>query len=139
MIEITLHENPVAWAAPKLGRGHAYDPKEADKRAIRYLIRQQYTGDIITGYTVIWMDLHFEPPASASKKQRALMLSGHIIPTSRDCTNCQKLYEDCLKKIVIDDDRKVKRITSDKAFAEKGKVVIKIYTLEEYFKHANCN
>ena len=132
-IEITLHENPVAWAAPKLGRGHTYDPKEADKRAIRYLIKQQYTGEIITSYTVIEIYLYFEPPASASKKQRTLMLSGDIIPTSKDCTNCQKLYEDCLKKIVIDDDRKVKRITSDKAFAEKGKVIIKVYTLEEFF------
>lgn len=62
------------------------------------------------------------------------MLQGEIIPTHVDCTNCQKFSEDCLKGIVITDDRNVAKISSEKLYADKGKILIKVWTLEEYLK-----
>lgn len=59
------------------------------------------------------------------------MLKGEILPTSCDCTNLQKLYEDCLKGIVIKDDRKVAKIFSEKVYGEKEGVFIQILTLKE--------
>lgn len=62
------------------------------------------------------------------------MLDGEILPTNCDCTNLQKFYEDCLKNIVIKDDRYVVKITSEKLYRDKGCIFMKIYTLDEYRK-----
>lgn len=98
MIKIELDETPIPWTAPKLGRYCTYDPRQADKRAIRYLISQQYTAEPLDCYVRINCIFIFPIPKSASKKQREAMLRHEIIPTKCDCTNLQKLYEDCLKK-----------------------------------------
>jgi Holliday junction resolvase RusA-like endonuclease len=132
MITITIPLDPVPWTAARLSRGRCYDPKEKDKRAARWHVKDQYRGDLLQGYFSIFFDFVFEPPKSASKKRREAMLCGLIIPTKGDCTNYQKLYEDCLKKIVIEDDRNVEVIGSRKLYGEKGMVIIKILTRNEY-------
>ena len=132
MIVITIPLDPVPWAVPRLSRGHCYDPREKDKRAIRWLIKQQYAAEPIKDYVSLFFEFVFKPPASASKKRRIQMLDGDIIPTKGDCTNYQKLYEDCLKKIVITDDRNVEVIGSRKLYGEKGQVTIKILNRDEY-------
>jgi len=132
MITITIPLDPVPWAAPRLSRGRCYDPKEKDKRAARWHVKDQYRMAPIQDYVVLCFIFIFEPPKSASKKRRLDMLAGLIIPTKGDCTNYQKLYEDCLKKIVIEDDRNVEIIGSRKLYGEKGSVVINILTRNEY-------
>ena len=129
MVNVQIHIpfEPVSWAAPRLGRGHAYDPREKDKRAARYLIREQYTGPILKGVCLIWFRFTCSMPKSASKAKRAAMLAGEIIPTKRDVTNMQKLYEDCLKGIVIKDDRQVQTIFAQKIYGEKPSVYIGVY------------
>lgn len=127
MISIKLDEVPVTWVAPKFGRGRAYDPKEAEKRATRFLIRQQYNGPLLDCIVRINLVFLIKIPKSASKKKRAEMLRHDIIPTKKDCTNLQKYYEDCLKKIVIKDDRNVEYISSLKLYAEKDGVLITIH------------
>jgi Holliday junction resolvase RusA-like endonuclease len=69
----------------------------------------------------------FPFPKSASKAKKEKMKAGEIIPTKCDCTNLQKLYEDCLKGIVITDDRNVVYVSSFKLYGEKGRVQIKVY------------
>lgn len=132
MITIEIPWEPTSWLAPKKGRFTFYDPREAEKRAARFIVSEQYKDPPLTGYTVIFLTFSFKIPDKTSKKKRAEMLSGLIIPTKKDCTNMQKLYEDCLRKIVIDDDRNVAKIFSEKLYAEKDNVLIKVYTLEEY-------
>jgi Holliday junction resolvase RusA-like endonuclease len=132
MIELNLPVIPVPWAAPVRSRGAFYDIRDANKRCAKFYIKQQYSAIPIEDYTVLEFTFTFPLPPSASKKKRAQMLAGEIIPTKCDCTNLQKLYEDCLKKIVIDDDRKVAKIFSEKLYGEKEGVKINIYTLEEY-------
>ena len=125
LIEIPF--DPVAWAAPKLGRGWAYDPREKDKRAIRFLIGEQYPhAGLLEGYIQLKFKFICQPPKSASNKNKLLMLSGEIVPTKSDLTNYQKLYEDCLKGIIFKDDRNVEIISSQKLYGEKGKVLIEI-------------
>ena len=132
MFIIEIPFDPVPWSAPRLARGHAYDPKEKDKRAIRYLVKQQYDKPPMKGFVALTMCFAYPMPKSASKKKREAMLAGHIIPTKSDCTNCQKLYEDCLKNIVFEDDRNVALISSMKLYSEKGQVIIKVWPLEEF-------
>ena len=130
MLEFNLHIpfDPVPWTAPRLSKHRCYDPREKDKRAIRFLIREQYTGPLITNRCALIFHYYFAPPKSASAKKKAAMLRGEIIPTKCDCTNLQKLYEDCLKGIVIEDDRIVECVFSAKKYAPKGEVRIQVLT-----------
>lgn len=125
-IGIEIPFEPVPWAAPKLGRGRVYDPRERDKRCIRYLVREQYCGPVLEGIFSLHFKFTFPIPPSTSKKRRENMLLGRIIPTRCDCTNLQKLYEDCLKDIVIKDDRHVEYTCSRKFYGEKPSVTILI-------------
>ena len=137
MIELRIPLPPTPWSAPRISRYGAYDIKEKDKRAVRYLIAEQYQSALLTSHTALKFLFEFKPPVSVSKTKRAAMLAGEYLPVP-DCTNLQKLYEDCLQGIVIDDDRKVAEISSKKLYAEKDCVTIKVYTLEEY-KNENSN
>lgn len=133
MIQIVIPFDPVPWAAPKLGRsGYAYDIREKDKRAIRYLIRQQYNKEPLKGPIGLSFEFFFSIPKSFSKKKTEDALADRIVPTKCDCTNLQKLYEDCLKNIVIEDDRNVFTILSQKRYAQKPAVIIEVYSKGEY-------
>jgi Holliday junction resolvase RusA-like endonuclease len=132
MLLFEIPWEPQSWQAPRLGKYTTYDPKEAEKRSVRFLIREAYKGIPLEEYVVIFMRFVFSMPQSASRIKRAQMIAGDLIPTRKDCTNCQKLYEDCLKKIVISDDRLVAKIFSEKLYGEKDRVIIKVLTLQEY-------
>jgi Holliday junction resolvase RusA-like endonuclease len=132
MFVFEIPYEPVAWSAPKLSRTHCYDPKEADKRAIRFLIKQQYKDKLLTCRVLVAIQFRFPIPKSASKGKKQAMLKGDIIPTKRDTSNCFKLYEDCLKKIVIEDDRNVEFICARKFYAERASVLIKVVPESEY-------
>ena len=127
IVKIHIPFEPVPWAAPKIGRGHTYDPREADKRAVRYLIAEQYSGPLLDCPMLISFSFVCSIPKTASKKKREAMLSGELVPVKGDLTNFQKLYEDCLKGIVIKDDRKVSIIFAKKMYGEKPSVSIGVY------------
>ena len=127
MITIVIPYQPVAWAAPRLSKHNVYDPREKDKRAIRYLVKQQYNGSPLAGNIFLRMIFTFEIPKSTSKAKKIKMLKGDIIPTKCDCTNLQKLYEYCIKNILFADDRNVKMIISSKKYGESGKVEIFVF------------
>ena len=136
MISLELNEIPVPWAAPRLTKKGRYSPRCKDKAWTQWVIRGLYTGKPIEGYIVLDLTFIEPPPASASKKTRALMLSGKIFPTRCDVSNMTKHYEDCLKNILFQDDRYVVKNISSKLYGEKGRVIINVYPLEEY---ENCN
>lgn len=126
MIHVKLDLDPVPWAAPHLSRGRAYDKREADKRAARFLIREQYEGPLLEGPVRLNFIFTFSIPKSYSAKKRKQVLNHELIPTKCDCTNLQKLYEDCLKGIVFKDDRYVEYVSSYKTFGEKSSIEINI-------------
>jgi Holliday junction resolvase RusA-like endonuclease len=98
----------------------------------QWLIKNSFKGIRLDGFVVLEL-LFLEPvPASASKKDKALMLAGEIIPTRCDNTNMQKFCEDCLKDIVFQDDRYVAKNISSKLYGDKGKTLVKVWTLSEY-------
>ena len=59
------------------------------------------------------------------------MLDRRVLPTTPDTTNMQKLYEDCLQDIVIENDSRCNKITSVRYYAEKPGVIIILRTWEE--------
>ena len=133
MITFSLKKDPVSWSAALISRGRAYNPKHKEKTEFRNHISSLYLPEI-SGYCVVELEFVFTPPKSAPKKTRKLMLAGEIYPTCKDCTNCQKFMEDCLKDIVMDDDRYVVRISSSKRYGEEAEILIKLYGIQEYKK-----
>lgn len=131
MFIVEIPYEPVPWSPSRVSKFGTYDPKEKDKRAIRYLIRQNFHEPIMEGYVHVVLMFGFSVPKSASKKKRAQMLAGEIIPTRCDCTNLQKLLEDCLKGIVFKDDRMVESISSKKMYSHKPFMMALVYTNEE--------
>lgn len=136
MITLDIPFPPISWTPSRICRNISYNPKHKEKQALMQLIATMYRAMVINEYVVLDFTFNFLPPKSASKKDRQAMLEGLIIPTRCDCTNLQKFAEDCLSKIVIEDDRLVAKISSQKLYAEKESIVILIQTLKE-FKHAS--
>jgi|HubBroStandDraft_2_1064218.scaffolds.fasta_scaffold300647_2 Holliday junction resolvase RusA-like endonuclease len=135
MIKIEINHDPVAWTAPRLGRNTCYSPHTKYREIFHAFIRAQYKDAPLKDYVRVDFVFYFPMPKSTPKKKQAAMLAGKIYPTKSDCTNLQKFAEDCLKKIVIEDDRNVVQISSKKLYALSGKVEITIRTLEEMHAH----
>lgn len=131
MIDLYIPLPPISWESARKGKYGFYDPIEKEKRCIRFYIKEQYKGDPITDYVLVDLEFNFSVPKSFSKKKRDLIIADKLYPTKKDCTNMQKLYEDCLKGIVIEDDRKVVKISSTKNYALRDSIYIYVYTLEE--------
>jgi len=138
MIEININHDPVAWTAPRLSRGACYSTHTKFREIFHAFICSQYKDSPLKGYVTLDLTFTFATPKSASKKQKQAMLEGLLYPTRQDCTNLQKFTEDCLKKIVIEDDRNVVKICSKKLYALNGSVNIKIFTLEEINPLKSC-
>jgi Holliday junction resolvase RusA-like endonuclease len=133
-----LPNTPVPWSASRITSIGAFNPRAREKNFTRWQIKSLHREKKISGYVVVDFVFYFPIPLSTSKKKKALMLSGEILPTSCDCTNLQKFYEDCIKDILIQDDRNVAKITSQKLYGNKGKILIKVFSLQEY-REINAN
>jgi Holliday junction resolvase RusA-like endonuclease len=126
MIELEIPHAPVPWTAARVCKGYTYDPKAEAKQIVRWHIQDQYNGPLIEGYTALFFTFIFPFPKSASKKTIEKMRTSQLFPTRCDTTNCQKLYEDCLKGTVIKDDRNVAFICSAKKYGPEPLVKIKV-------------
>lgn len=129
-IILNINHDPVPWASPKLGRGICYSAHSKYKEIFHAFICSQYKDPPIKGYVALDFVFSCPYPKSTSKKNIELMKQGKIYPTKSDLTNFQKFAEDCLKKIVIEDDRNVVQITSKKLYALHGSVQIKVTQCE---------
>lgn len=126
MIQIELPNIPIAWAVSTITKRGAFDPRRKEKEFTRWQIKSQHRGEPLKGFYVLDILCIFPIPNSATKSEKERMLKGEDFPTSCDNTNLQKLYEDCLKKIVITDDRYVVDNHTRKIYGEKEKVIIKV-------------
>jgi Holliday junction resolvase RusA-like endonuclease len=122
MIEIHIPTIPVSWAASQHRGNIHYNPKHKDKISTRVYISSQYRGAMITGIVALRFLFTFSKPKRPSSS----------IPLKKDCTNMQKFYEDCLKGIVIKDDRYVAKISSEKIYGIKDQVSIQIEIINDF-------
>lgn len=133
MIEIEIEADPVPWSPSRILRnGFTYNPRAKQKTWTQWQVKALYHGEPIPGFVVVDMLFHEKIPKSVPKKTRPLMLSGEMRPTRCDTSNMCKFYEDCIKNILFQDDRFVVKNISEKVYGEKGKIIIKVYSLDEY-------
>jgi Holliday junction resolvase RusA-like endonuclease len=128
-INLEIPHRAATWSAPLLGKHGAYDKKRGIKDLIKRYLRGIYKGDLLSCYVGVTFEFIVAPPKSASKKKKERMLRGEERPTGFDVTNCQKLYEDCLKGIVLKDDRTVVITCAEKYYGPKDLVKIQIHTI----------
>ena len=131
MIQLQLDCIPISWSAPIKGKHGFYDKKSQEKEFIRWQLKGQYRDAPLTGPLAIEFIFFIPIPKSTSRAKRQQMLERRILPTTPDTTNVQKLFEDCLQGIVIDNDRYVNRITSTRYYSEKPGVVAIVKTWQE--------
>lgn len=129
MIQIEINEKPVSWMAPKQGKHLFYNPRGEEKNKTQWIIRSQYRERPVENPVILIFNIYFAFPKNISAKKKLKMLNGKIIPTRMDLSNMIKFYEDCLKGIVIEDDRYVAGITAQKNYDEKDKILITILPL----------
>lgn len=132
MIQIELYGRPVPWSTPGGSGKVRYNPRAAEKEQTRWQIKSQYRQIPIQGAVALFFKFWFAIPPKTSSIRKHQMLNGIIIPQHCDVTNLQKFYEDCLKDIVITDDRYTAEVKSSKRYAEKPGVLITIYSWDEY-------
>ena len=132
MILLDVHYRPVPWKAPRLGKYTTYDPVYKEKQDIRILLRQTYQGDLIFDPVHIEIKFFFTPPKHISKKKLPSYYK-NVLPclTAPDCTNLQKLFEDCLQGIVIKKDHQVVKITSEKLWDTEDHIYCKITKISQ--------
>jgi Holliday junction resolvase RusA-like endonuclease len=131
MIQIQIDCDPTPWSAPSKGKNCFYDKKSKEKEFTRWQIKGQYRDNPIPGWVSLDFIFHIPIPKSASKALRKQRLERRVLPTSPDTTNMQKLYEDCLQGIVIDNDRYSNKISSVRYYSEKPGVTITIRSWQE--------
>lgn len=134
MIQLEIYSPLCPWKAPGRNGNRYYDPQSKLKEQIKWQLRAQYRGEIIGAAVVVDFTFFFPIPKATSKAKRRQMLQGIIVPmTTPDATNLQKALEDCLKGIVIGDDRQVSDITSKRRYAEAPGALIRIMTYTEKY------
>jgi len=117
--EINLSYRAVPWAASEITRHGAYDKRAKDKQWLRWLIREKWSGPVLSGPIELRFSFGFK-----DKKP----LPYHI--KKPDTTNLQKLLEDCLQGIAIVNDSQVFKISAEKFYADHD--CIRIILIEHY-------
>jgi Holliday junction resolvase RusA-like endonuclease len=131
MIQLEVYGKPEPWAAPKRCKTHSYDPKAKQKEAARWQIKAQYDDQPYAGAVHLDFTFYFPIPKGTSAVRRRQMLNHILLPTVKpDTTNMQKFYEDCLKGIVIEDDKTATDISSKKRYSEKPRTLIRVIPLD---------
>jgi Holliday junction resolvase RusA-like endonuclease len=120
---------PDSWKAPKYNGKVAYDVMHNYKNAVKLLMKKAYTGDII--YTPVEVEFKFyfeilKKKRTGDKKDYLYLENFMPCVHKKDCTNMQKLFEDCLQRIVLLNDKQVIKISSHKLWAETSYVEIRI-------------
>lgn len=84
----------------------------------------------LTGSCRITVEARFQIPKSASKKKRADMLAGSILPTKKpDLSNVLKAVEDGLNTIVFSDDAQIVEAFARKIYSDTPCVVVRVEPL----------
>jgi len=131
MIHIQIDCDPTPWSAAIKGKHGFYDKKSKEKEFARWQIKSQYRDAPLAGYVALDFIFYIPIPKSTSKAMRREMLERRVLPTCPDTTNLQKLYEDCLQGIVIENDRFSNKISSVRYYSEKPGVSICVRSWNE--------
>lgn len=115
---------PVTQNGKRQTMGVAYKAREDTKyeQTIKDAYNATYSGiKPLDGYLRVIIDAWFPIPASTSRKQRAEMIAGHILPDKKpDIDNITKSILDALNGLAWEDDKQVVQISVSKRYEYPG-------------------
>jgi len=126
MYQFWIDTIPVSWSAPIKGKHGFFDKKSKQKDLVRYQLKALYKDKPLSEPVSLEFTFYLPIPKSASKKKKQMMLDNLISPTTPDTTNMQKLYEDCLQNIVIENDRLSNKISSVRYYSNTPGILITV-------------
>lgn len=132
MISINIDGKPIPWKRP--GRKNicnkiiVYDKQAKEKEQVRWQVKPQYSGEVLTCPMLVDVTFFMPIPKSASKKLRLQMLSDDYKHISRpDVDNMVKFYFDALTGVVFGDDAQICELNGRKKYGLIPSVLIKIH------------
>lgn len=138
MIRFTVPGEPVGKGRPRafrMGNGvrmHTPDKTARYENLVAMAAQQAMAGaQLIAGAVEIELLLVTAPPASWSKKKRAVALAAEIRPTTKpDCDNVLKAIADACNGIVWIDDKQITDVTVRKRYGETPKALVTVRKVE---------
>ena len=134
VISFTIPGDPKGKARPRLGRsGHAYTP--ADTVSYENLVKLCFREAAGDDWTPIGPDVpiscriyaYYPIPKSVSKKRRAAMLDGLLLPLRKpDWDNIGKIVCDALNRIAYDDDAQICDARVLKLYSDQPRVNVEL-------------
>lgn len=106
-----------------------YTPRETKlyEEKVRLAYKKIYGDRVMTGDLTVEVEGFFEPPKSATKTQKELMLENKIAHTKKpDCDNMAKVCLDALNGVAYHDDASITDLIVSKRYSDTAKVRITI-------------
>ena len=79
MLQLEVYGDLVPWTAARRKGRIYYDPKDVEKKRIRWQIATQYKGELHCGPMILDFMFYFPIPKATSKIRRKQMLSGRRV------------------------------------------------------------
>ena len=133
----TFEIEPIAQLRPRASSrgGHVrlYDPPKVKqyKAVLHNLVTEQYKNPPLTGALSVSMLFYRPVQKSLSNIERQRRLSNeHKAVVKPDVDNYIKSTLDALNGVLWDDDSQIVKLTAEKRYAEKGKIIITVTQLD---------
>jgi len=126
MIELKIPGCPFGKQRPIVTRRGAFTPK----KTVNY---ENYVKELyiinkfpkLEGYISMSVKAYYPIPKSTSKKKRAQMLQGILLPDKKpDCDNILKCIADSLNKIAYGDDKQIVHMDIEKYYSEEPRTEV---------------
>lgn len=120
-------------ASSRGGRVRLYDPPKVKqfKVVLHNLVTEQYKNPPFTGALSVSMLFYRPVQKSLSNIERQRRLSNeHKAVVKPDVDNYIKSTLDALNGVLWDDDSQIVKVTAEKRYAEKGKIIITVTQLD---------
>ena len=121
--------------------GIAYNPSSKEISQLQWQVRPHAPKEPLQCPVEMHLHFYLPVPKSTSKKIRAQMLNGVILPTKKpDFDNLAYLVTNAIKNIVYADDSQVTDCTIRKRYSDNPRTVIKIIPIDtaQKFGSSTC-
>lgn len=129
-MKLTIPGEPTGKARPRVTKqGITYTPAKTVnyETLVQELYYLEHGNKRLEGEIIARITAYFSIPKSASKKNRAAMLSGQIRPTKKpDGDNLAKIILDSLNKLAYADDSQVVDLAVAKYYGETPRVEVEL-------------
>lgn len=130
MVSLTIPGEPKGKQRPRWGKHGTYTPKDtvSYETYIKELFVIKYPDfEPMTGPLVISLLIAVSIPASMSKKKKALIASGDLLPIKKpDYDNVAKVVGDALESVAYKRDAQIVSAVINKDYSDRPRLEIKI-------------